>query len=311
MHRDNNLSTWRLLRQEYLLLIAGIGLIVIHLTLVSRANDDSLLANSFLYWLAIGSLVWSKRAALRFGSDLLSSLFALSLLGLVLLKSAFMVGYDPFLRVAPFVSALGLALLASGLRGVGQYWKMLLVLVFLTPPPTVLTQIVNLSPVTAKFSAALLWYSGFDVVRQGTYVLLPKGGIEVVAGCSGVENMAHLLGLSVLFLLLFEIRRADRVWVPIVAVMLAYLVNGVRVALMAYLVAAHGKNVFEYWHKGEGSLLFSMFTVALFAGFCWFLMCRADSDDDELFDSIPDSASDITPNIPEVDALKQTQSAKS
>ncbi|MEO1402289.1 MAG: cyanoexosortase A [Cyanobacteria bacterium J06635_1] len=291
---------WRLMRQDYLLLTVGVGLIVIHLTLVSRANDDSLLASSFLYWLAIGSLVWSKRASLKFGAGFLSTLLALGLLGLVLLKSAFMAGYDPFLRIAPLLSALGLALLASGFRGLRQYWPMLLALCFLAPPPTALTQLVNLSPVTAKFSTALLWYSGFDVVRQGTFILLPKGGIEVIAGCSGVENMAHLLGLSVLFLLLFEIRRADRVWVPVVAVVLAFLVNSVRIALMTYLVASHGKDVFEYWHKGEGSLLFSMVAVALFGAFCWFLMRRA---------NIEDNLSEVPSALTGVEPPAQAQSA--
>ncbi|MEM9162827.1 MAG: cyanoexosortase A, partial [Cyanobacteria bacterium P01_F01_bin.4] len=241
-----------------------------------------------------------------FGSHFLSSLLALCLMGLVLLKSAFMVGYDPFLRIAPLLSALGLALLASGFGGLRQYWQMLLALCFLAPPPTALTQIFNLSPVTAKFSAALLWYSGFDVLRQGTFILLPKGGIEVIAGCSGVENMAHLLGLSVLFLLLFEIRRTDRFWVPTVAVILAFVVNGVRIALMAYLVASYGEDVFEYWHKGEGSLLFSMATVALFGVFCWFLIRRT-NEEDELLEAIPD----IIPDLNQTDPPKQAQSAES
>lgn len=302
MNGGNRISAWRFMRQEYLLLMIGVGLIVIHLTLVSRANDDSLLASSFLYWLAIGSLIGSKRESLLFRIEFVSSLLALCLVGVVLLKSAFMAGYDPFLRIAPLASALGLALLASGFKGLRQYWQMLLALCFLAPPPTVLTQIVNLSPVTAKFSAALLWYSGFDVVRQGTFILLPKGGIEVIAGCSGVENMVHLLGLSVLFLLLFEIRRADRVWVPTVALILAFVVNSVRVALMAYLVAAYSDDVFEYWHKGEGSLLFSIVTVALFGAFCWFLVGRANDEDDLL---------DVTPNItPGSEPSKQTQSAE-
>ncbi|NEP18759.1 MAG: cyanoexosortase A, partial [Leptolyngbya sp. SIO4C1] len=210
-------------------------------------------------------------------------LMGLLILALVLLKSAFIAAYDPFLRLSPLLSALGLTLIGLGFRGLKQCWPMLFALCFLAPPPTALSEIVNLIPVTARFSTALLWYSGFDVVRQGPYILLPEGGIEVIAGCSGVENMAHLLGLSVLFLLLFEIRRTERIWVPLVAVGLAFVVNGVRIALMAYLVATSEQNVFEYWHKGEGSLLFSMVTVALFGAFCWLLMHRAEaiSADDE------------------------------
>ncbi|NEP20423.1 MAG: hypothetical protein F6J97_26675, partial [Leptolyngbya sp. SIO4C1] len=35
-------------QQDYWLLATGAGLVIIHLTLTSRANDDSLFGNSFL-----------------------------------------------------------------------------------------------------------------------------------------------------------------------------------------------------------------------------------------------------------------------
>lgn len=277
MQGSDHKALWKLENQEYWLLAIGTGLVLIHLTLTARANDDSLLASSLLYWLATASLVWSRKKFYNFQTGFFSSVLGLLCIGLVLLKSAFIASYDPFLRVAPVLSALGLALLASGISGLKQYWHVLLALSFLAPPPTALAQIINLSPVTAQFSTMVLWYSGFDAVRQGVHIFLPEGGIEVVAGCSGIDNMLHLLGLSILFLLLFEIRQSAKVWVPIVALILAFIVNGARVSLMAYLVAASGKDVFEYWHKGEGSLIFSMISVGLFGIFCWFVVCHAEA----------------------------------
>jgi len=43
---------------------------------------------------------------------------------------------------------------------------------------------------------------------------------------------------------------------PIVAVLVAFVVNGVRVALMAILVAYSSQEAFEYWHTGTGSEIF-------------------------------------------------------
>lgn len=84
--------------------------------------------------------------------------------------------------------------------------------------------------------------------------------------------MLTLLQLALLFLLMFPTRLRDKVLVPVAAVTLAFIVNGVRVALMAVLAAFSNQNTFEYWHSGGGSQIFSVISMLTFGLFCQLIM---------------------------------------
>ncbi|NEP49713.1 MAG: hypothetical protein F6K65_13220 [Moorea sp. SIO3C2] len=77
------------------------------------------------------------------------------------------------------MSVFGLALLASGFRGLKQYWQELLILFTLGVPKLLLPYLPNINPITAKFSAFVLWYSGANFVLQNSYIILPKGRIAI------------------------------------------------------------------------------------------------------------------------------------
>lgn len=252
----------------------------IHLTLTWRAEDSSLWGIGALFWLAVGSMLWSKRESLNLESSAIASTLGMILVALVLVKSIFISGYDPFLRVFPVISGLGIALLASGLRGLKQYWQELLILCFIAPSPGLLSLVIDISVLTAQFATAVLWYAGFDVSRQGVYVAVPSGVVEVYSGCSGIETMLQLLGLTLVFLVMFPTNKIAKIVVPVVAVSIAFVVNGIRVALLAVLSAPNNQQAFEYWHKGDGSLVFSTTAVLIFGLFCLFLLRQNQSDDE-------------------------------
>lgn len=267
----NNVQLW--------LLAIATGLITIHLTLTSRANDASLLGTSTLFWISVCSLIWHKRNALNLESRVFSNFWGLLIIAFVLLKSISVSGYDPFLRLFPLISTFGVALLASGFKGLKQYWQELLMLCFLVPSPGTLALLIDISTLTAKFATAILWYMGFEVYRQGVYIHFPTGSIEVYPGCSGIENMLYLLGLSVIFLLMFPTKWLEKIILPIVAVSLAFVVNGVRVAILGIFAASANPQALEYWHKGDGSLIFSMIGVGILGLFCIFLLRQDEYED--------------------------------
>ena len=148
----NNIQFW--------LLGIATGLITIHLTLTSRANDASLLGTSSLFWIAVCSTIWHKRDTLNLESRVFASVWGLLIIAFVLLKSISVSGYDPFLRFFPLISTLGVALLASGFKGIKQYWQQLLILCFIVPSPGTLALLIDISPITAKFATFILWYMG-------------------------------------------------------------------------------------------------------------------------------------------------------
>jgi cyanoexosortase A len=257
--------------QIWILVLAG-ALVTMYLTLTWKSGDVSHLGMSVLYLLSMASLLWEKRYRLNLKSGASSKVIGASLIVLALFTSTSQAD-SPFLRLFPFISALGLSLFASDFKGLKQYWRELLILFFLGVPSLLLSSpLTDISPVTAKFSAFLLWYLGFQVILQGVYIILPTGIVKVYSGCSGMEAMTYLLGLAVIFLVMFPTRRSNTIVLPIVAVILGFVVNGVRVALMAVLVAHSHLKTFNYWHEGDGSLIFGMIGVLLFGLFCLFLL---------------------------------------
>jgi len=84
--------------------------------------------------------------------------------------------------------------------------------------------------------------------------------------------------------MIFTTTSFKKILVLLVAVLVGFIVNGVRVALMAVLVALSQQDAFEYWHQGDGSLIFSMIGVLLFGLFCHFLLLQSASENQDTVD---------------------------
>ena len=134
--------------------------------------------------------------------------------------------------------------------------------------PWELAYLWDISPLTARLANFILWLMGFDVVRQGVWLILPTGSVEVYTGCSGVKTILQLIGLSWVVLTIIKTSWKPKLYLPIAAIFLGFIVNGFRVALMAILIALADSAGFDYWHTGTGSLIFSGISVLLFGLAC-------------------------------------------
>jgi cyanoexosortase A len=273
----------RLYDVRFWLLGIGTGLIAVHLHWLWRSEEIDKLNLSLILWGAVLYLLWNRHKAIKFSSGPLSSLVGILLIAAVLLRSLFLrVPNDLLMEVAPLLTAIGLGLMASGVSGLKQYWRELLIIGVSVVPrvivETALNQVVSINLIAAKFANFLLWYMGFEVSRQGVNILLPTGVVEVNSACSGLDSMLMLLRLAVLVLVIWPTRLVDKLLVPIVAVLLAFSVNGIRIVLMAILVAFSNHETFEYWHQGGGSQIFSLILIALFGWFCRSLLRQSQTD---------------------------------
>ncbi|CAD5983396.1 Exosortase EpsH-related protein [Planktothrix tepida] len=259
---------------SFWLLTLATSLSCIYFTLIWKAEDLAHLGMSLLFWLAVITLLREKWPSLNLNSDLLSTILGTVLIVIFYLKSLTVpTQTDYFLRIAPFLGAIGLSLVASSLKGIVQYWRELMILFFLGVPAAILTPIFDPSETTAKFTHFLLWYTGFDVTRDGVYVLMPSGAVKVYSGCSGLEAMNYLLGLSIICLLLYPTgKRFHKIITPVIAIIIGFVINSLRVALMLLLVNSGQTKAFYYWHEGEGSLIFGLIEVMVFGCFYLFLM---------------------------------------
>ncbi|OUL28081.1 cyanoexosortase A [Nostoc sp. 106C] len=257
---------------HFWLLGLAVSLITINLSLVSRTSSTEILLINFLFLAFICFLIKEKYHSLNLESGAISSFLGFLLIALVFLSNTIQINFGFLFPLYPLISGFGLALLASGFNGLKQYQAELLALFGLSTHRLLSISASDISLLTAKFSTSILWYTGFKVARSGVNVILPTGSIKVYPACAGMSVILNLLSLALLFILVFNINWKQKLLVSMVAAIFGFVVNGVRVALMAILVAQGDKQAFEYWHLGDGSLIFGMISALLFGCFCWVLL---------------------------------------
>lgn len=267
----NEIASLKLIKDiRYWLLGIAVGLQTICLGLVWKADDTGHFGMSLLFLFAVGSLTWEKRNTLKFESTVVPTIVGIGLISWVLWSSANLADGN-IMRLLSFTSALGVALLASGFKGLKQYREELTILFFLGVPSVISSYLFDISPLTAQFSAFLLHYFGFDVAIQGVFINLPNGGVEVTSECSGIDTIIYILSVSVLALVMFPINSIKRFFVPIVAIIIGFVINAIRVAMLA-IFAESNEAAFDSWHGGQASYLYGMIGIIFFGCFYWLLL---------------------------------------
>ncbi|EDX86834.1 hypothetical protein S7335_4541 [Synechococcus sp. PCC 7335] len=179
-----------------------------------------------------------------------------------------------FLYLYPFLVGIGSVITLAGLSGSGKYWKPLTLLFVLGVPEILMFALINPAPLTARFADIILWYTGYDVVLDGVWLHLPGGSVEVNQACSGLRAMTRLLGMAVLALLCLPRRwtLGQVVMLPVISIVIAFLSNSIRVALLAILKATNRPAAFDSLHGGSTSQLFSIASIVLLMGVVWLLI---------------------------------------
>lgn len=265
---------------KFWLLAIAAALAAIHLSLLGRVNDSEMFATCILFWLVAGSLLWDEHEALKLESGLASTLVGLMILVFTLLRSTFSPDSLSTAWMFPCIAAFGLSLIAAGFRGLRQFWKQLVIFSLLASYPLLRLslQAIDLSELTAMTAHFNLLYLGFPVQREGVFLVMQTSRVEVYGACSGIQSILQLLSISILFLLMFPLRsHLQKALCVLAAILIAFIINSLRVALMAILNNAGDKNAFNYWHEGNGSLIFSAIAVLIFGLFSWFFFLRSSS----------------------------------
>ncbi len=268
---------------EFWLLATWGSLIAINIALQFRLGeniDDN--AMVILTWAVAILLVVRNRANFKFESTPSAIAVGTLLIIWVLIKSLLTRRvFDILFILTPLVSTLGVALIASGWKGLRLYWQPLLLTATLgIPVPFLFAAIEKFIPVnvfTAQFANSVLWYGGVKVAQQGITIVSQYGAVEVARGCAGLPPIFMLLRITLMFVLVFPVSRFH-MWIMFPAAMaIAFIVNSVRVALL--VIISNQTEAFKYWHHGDGSQIFSIVAVSMLLGLCNWL--TRDDDDDE------------------------------
>lgn len=265
-----------------------IGLALFHLALTWRVvESQNQLIISGLLWAGAIALLWKRRNYLHLSSGLASSIIGFGLIALVLSKGLTLFWFEStYLKFVPVLIALGMALLASGFKGLKQYWREFAIVLMLCIPDGALQdgieKLLNITTLTAKFSTFGLWYTGFTVVRRGADIILPTGSVSVNIQCTGITSAVMLLKATVPLLFLFPTTAFKRTLLVGCAIAIPFVLSVSRVALLAVVVS--NKQTFDFWHGPVGNEIFSTGAILIFGGVGNWLLQPPPPSDPEDFD---------------------------
>lgn len=261
------------------------ALIALHLQLYWRFTGNfNYISIELIGWSAVGFSLWCRRDRIVLKQERVGQFCGWFLIALMLVRGLTLrYASNSILGLNPLMIGIAIAGIAVGFQQCKHYLRELLLIAVLAFPldqiVRVVDHLVHASILTAQYSHALMWYCGFLVQREGTLLLLPSGTVDIYLGCSGLEGILISLKIAVFFLLVYPTLWKEKLFVPAIAILSAFIVNGFRIMLLACLVANKDTAGFEYWHGDQGAQIFSMISMTIFSSYCQFLIDKRKRND--------------------------------
>lgn len=185
------------------------------------------------------------------------------LLLIATVRSVLVLDQERIVLILPLLQGVALALLLRPIRQLSTLRQPLIVL-SLFPLQDLATRLLPsywLSVLNAKIGQAYLLLFSLDASSSGRFLLLEGRGVEILRECNGVDLMAQLTTIAIVFALAFPIRsRGLRMGFIALAPLLAVLVNAGRIAILALVVSStldKSDELFTFLHEKWGSLVFA------------------------------------------------------
>jgi cyanoexosortase A len=258
-------------RNLWLLLAATVAVQSLAVFTTSQLSNNAVFA--LLIWGGAVICMEDQLETLTPRPSLASLLLGTVLLLWVLARTAVILHWDGLLFALAPLAGLALALLCQPPARLMRFRDSFLCLMLL-PAYALLMRILPetaLSLATARISGFWLGILGLEVAVDGRQVMLPTGGVTVLGACNGLDMIAQVFCVALIFLLAFPIRsRCSLLLILIGAPLIGLLSNTIRIAILAVVASngqGHGGALFDFFHKDAGSLVFSGVAVLALGSF--------------------------------------------
>ncbi len=245
-----------------------------HLTLYWRVEQN---ANDWFFQLLLYASVifhiYERRNNLAFVSQFPANFVGCCLIIIPYINAKFSVQeISIFWYCLPLISAIGLALLASGFQGIKQFKRELaviaifpLIFVFVK----LLGMLIRITVISAKLTSYLLWYLGFNSATQGSLVSVNNAVIDILSECTAIPLLIMLLKFSFVLAILFP-SYLKNIYLPfILSVLISVILSVIRLVIIALVVT--DKPAFSYWHGSQGGDIFALLSFLSFGAVILFL----------------------------------------
>jgi exosortase len=182
-----------------------------------------------------GALLWQRRHVFLAAVDRSASPlgpFVLLLAGLLLFVAG-QLGADLFLtRLSLVVVTIAIVWMLAGARALRTIAAPLTFLAMAVPLPTLLLNTITLPLqfAASRVAESTLVAGGVPVYRDGNLLTLPSATLEVAEACSGLRSLVSLVAIAGLMAWLMRSGLLRRAAVIVLAVPIAIVMNGWRIA---------------------------------------------------------------------------------
>ncbi len=263
------------------------GVVAFHNVWVIYATQDAtaLLVFSVLCWWGALTCMEDRLESLRPRPSLPGMVVGFAILTWCLVRSSMILDRDSVIYALAPLEAISLALLCTPMRRIREFWHQIFILALV--PLSLIGQHVYpermLSVGTASMASMLLALLGFDVsTNERVITISGQASVSVMERCSGYEQIAQVLSIAIIFLLAFPLRSfRNKLTILLIAPVIAIISNTFRVALLNLIIYIQLLNNsqddwwFDFFHEGEGSLVFSGIAVCAFS---WFYLKVLDKE---------------------------------
>ena len=249
-------------------------------TLVGQWWSNDIYSYGFLIPGISGYFVWILRKKL-FQFPLVPNYslgLSILLLGLFVLLTGEVGGVVVLQWLSLIISLTGLVLLLMGTHFLRKLWFPIAYLLFMIPFWEIVTDRLHfpLQNLSAIIGAALLNLIDIPVYQNGVYIQLPNITLQVARVCSGVSYLLAVVAISLPTAIFFLEGWFRRILLISIAVGIAILSNGLRIALIGFLFyhGLSGGDTHGPFHVLQGLFVSAVGYAAIFLGL-WILSNRS------------------------------------
>jgi cyanoexosortase A len=263
------------------------GVVAFHNLWVIHATQEAtaLLVFSLLCWWGALTCMEDRLESLRPHPSRSGMVLGTLVLAWCLIRSSLILDRDAVIYALAPLEVISLALLCVPIRQIRAFWHQIVILSLV--PLSLIGQNIYperlLSVATATMASILLSVVGFDVTTNERVVTISRvASVSVLKACSGYEQIAQVISIAIIFLLAFPLQDLrNKTSVLALAPVIAIVSNTFRVALLTLIIYAQALTGsenqwwFDFFHDGEGSLVFSGIAVCIFS---WFYLKVLDKE---------------------------------
>lgn len=170
-------------------------------------------------------------------------------------------------RFSIWLAIVGLIVFCFGWRQVKSWWLPLALLALSIPFPAMITNVlaIPLQYRASRLGTALIEWRHIPVRATGNVISIPGQQLFVAEACSGLRSLTALIALGVMVGGMWLTTAPARIFLLLISIPVAVVINGIRVFLTAFLMyfvdPALGKG-FMHESQGWGLFLVSLLILA-------------------------------------------------